>query len=103
MQLTRLTASKSTASLPPFHPYESSVNLHAFFVPAYNSSMQEVSLPDDLNHALDAAGLRDTFMNMSPSHRKEYLKWIDEAKKPETRQRRLEKMLEMIAAGQKFS
>ncbi|MEC5394069.1 YdeI/OmpD-associated family protein [Bergeyella sp. RCAD1439] len=38
---------------------------------------------------------------MSYTHRKEYMRWINEAKKPETRERRKVRMIEMILAGQK--
>ncbi|MDO4702464.1 YdeI/OmpD-associated family protein [Tannerella sp.] len=36
------------------------------------------------------------FQKLSPSHKNEYLKWITEAKKQETKERRFEKMLEML-------
>jgi len=36
------------------------------------------------------------FNEMAPSHRKQYVWWITEAKKEETRQRRLKKAIEMI-------
>ena len=41
------------------------------------------------------------YEKMSYTHRKEYMRWIEEAKKPETRERRKEKMIEMILAGKK--
>lgn len=39
------------------------------------------------------------FDAMSPSQRREYCEWIAEAKKPETRERRLLKAMEQIAEG----
>lgn len=36
------------------------------------------------------------FQTMPPSHRNEYIKWINEAKKQETKEKRLQKMLEML-------
>ena len=36
---------------------------------------------------------RATFDGFAPSHRREYLQWITEAKRPETRTRRIETML----------
>jgi uncharacterized protein YdeI (YjbR/CyaY-like superfamily) len=33
------------------------------------------------------------------THRKEYARWIEDAKREETRQRRLEKALEMLREG----
>ena len=61
---------------------------------------REVIVPDDARNVLDAAGLSDTFDGLAYTHRKEYMKWIEEAKRPETRTNRLQKMCEMLAAGQ---
>ena len=59
-----------------------------------------VAVPDDLAAALkkkkDAAA---TFEKLSPSHRKEYIEWITEAKRDETRQKRLSTTLEWLAEG----
>lgn len=41
------------------------------------------------------------FDNMSYTHRKEYIRWIEEAKKPETREKRKARMIEMILEGKK--
>jgi len=38
---------------------------------------------------------------MSYTHRKEYIRWIEEAKKPETRENRKTKMIQMILDGKK--
>lgn len=54
--------------------------------------------PDDLRKALDRhAGLTASWDAMSYSHRKEYVSWIEEAKKPETRERRIAKTVEALA------
>jgi len=61
-----------------------------------------VEAPADLAAALaKSEAARATWGAMAPSHRKEYVGWIEEAKKAETRARRLEKAIEMIAAGVK--
>jgi len=39
------------------------------------------------------------FERLPPSHRRQYLAWIDSAKMEETRQRRLQKAVEMLLAG----
>ena len=44
---------------------------------------------------------KELFETMSFTHKKEYIGWILEAKKPETRERRKVKMIEMILAGKK--
>jgi uncharacterized protein YdeI (YjbR/CyaY-like superfamily) len=36
---------------------------------------------------------------MAYTHRKEYARWIEEAKRPETRERRTVQALEMLRAG----
>jgi uncharacterized protein YdeI (YjbR/CyaY-like superfamily) len=53
-----------------------------------------VEVADDIRAALDANPVaRRAFEKMPPSHRREYVTWIEEAKKPETRARRIEKMV----------
>ncbi|WP_228437839.1 YdeI/OmpD-associated family protein [Chryseobacterium sp. 7] len=42
---------------------------------------------------------KDLFDKMSYTHRKEYIRWIEEAKKPETRENRKIKMIQMILDG----
>jgi uncharacterized protein YdeI (YjbR/CyaY-like superfamily) len=41
------------------------------------------------------------FAALPPSHRQEYLRWIDEAKKPLTRADRIARMLERLSVPQK--
>jgi len=61
---------------------------------------REVEVPEALAAALaadpQAAAL---FGRMAFTHRKEYARWVAEAKRPETRQRRVAQALEMIRAG----
>jgi uncharacterized protein YdeI (YjbR/CyaY-like superfamily) len=40
------------------------------------------------------------FEGMAFTHRKEYARWVAEAKREETRQRRAQQAIEMIRAGQ---
>lgn len=56
--------------------------------------------PDDLAAALEgnAAG-QATFDGLSESGRREYVEWLTEAKRPETRARRLAQAVEWLAAG----
>lgn len=61
-----------------------------------------IEVPSDLAQALarsDAA--RALWSTMAPSHRKEYVGWIEEAKRADTRARRVEKAVEMMTAGVK--
>ena len=61
-----------------------------------------VDVPADLAEALasDAAAGR-AFDALAFTHRKEYAVWVSEAKKPETRDRRVAKTLEMLRSGVK--
>ncbi len=45
--------------------------------------------------------VKTLFDKMSYTHRKEYIRWIEEAKKPETRENRKTKMIQMILEGKK--
>lgn len=42
---------------------------------------------------------RETFENFSPSHQREYIEWIAEAKREETRSKRLETTITSLAQG----
>jgi hypothetical protein len=57
-----------------------------------------VRLPKDFAAALDNDA-RAEFDRMSYSHRKDYVDWIKEAKREETRRRRIAKAVEMIRQG----
>ena len=63
--------------------------------------VRTVSVPKDLADALIEKGLSDSFSAMSYTHRKEHVRAIEEAKSPETRMRRIQKAVEMIAAIKK--
>jgi uncharacterized protein YdeI (YjbR/CyaY-like superfamily) len=41
----------------------------------------------------------ETFSSFPPSHKREYVEWVNEAKQEETRQRRLETAIEWMAQG----
>ena len=58
-----------------------------------------IDVPKDLKPLLKKEGLLAGFEKLSFTHRKEYVRWIEEAKKAETRQRRLAKCVEMLKAG----
>lgn len=61
-----------------------------------------VTLPEDFRAALHAhPDAEARFGALSYTHRKEYVRWIEEAKREATRRRRIEKSIEMLAAGQK--
>ncbi len=60
----------------------------------------EVVVPDSLTAALKTnERARAAFEAFSPSHRREYVEWIMEAKGDATRERRLQTALEWMAEG----
>jgi hypothetical protein len=62
-----------------------------------------VEVPEDFAAALAHAGaVGNAFARMSYAMKKEYVEWIVQAKKPETRARRIEKALEMVAGGKRL-
>lgn len=66
-----------------------------------DSAPREVEVPEALATALAGDPQAKTaFEGMSFTHRKEYARWITEAKRDETRQRRVQQALEMIRAGE---
>jgi hypothetical protein len=67
-----------------------------------DTAEREVEVPDDLARALkkDRAAKR-VFDGLAYTHRKEYARWVGEAKKAETRERRVGKTIEMLRAGTK--
>ncbi|MCE3075249.1 YdeI/OmpD-associated family protein [Chryseobacterium gwangjuense] len=61
-----------------------------------------VEIADDITSAFNEnPEARKLFDKMSYTHRKEYIRWIEEAKKPETRENRKVKMIQMILDGKK--
>jgi hypothetical protein len=59
-----------------------------------------IEVPEDFAEAMEA-DIRVAFDKLSYTHQKEYVEWIVEAKRAETRQRRIEKAVQMIADGVK--
>jgi hypothetical protein len=66
-----------------------------------DTAPREVEVPEALAAALAAdPEAKASFDRMAFTHRKEYARWIADAKQEQTRQRRLAQALEMIRAGQ---
>ncbi len=62
-----------------------------------------VEVPPELQHVLDRqTKAAQAFAGMSFSCKKEYADWIAQAKRPETKEARVKKALELIAAGKKL-
>jgi uncharacterized protein YdeI (YjbR/CyaY-like superfamily) len=54
-------------------------------------------LPQDLADALKRARLDAFFADCTGAHRREYLKWIVEAKRPETRKTRIAQTIQRLS------
>ncbi len=54
-------------------------------------------IPADIEQALVAdAAAKAAFEGLPPSHQREYLLWVSEAKRPETRARRIAGMIDRL-------
>jgi len=59
-----------------------------------------VEVPDDLQNALEAEPKAQAwFSRLSYSHKREYVRWVTDAKREETRQARIKHMIEMLIQG----
>ena len=61
-----------------------------------DTAPRTVDVPDDLAEAIRKAKLQPAWDKLSYTHRKEHVRAVEEAKKPETRERRIAKALEML-------
>ena len=62
----------------------------------------EARVPTDLRKDLTAAPMaKAQWSDLTPIARRDFISWIDSAKQPETRRRRIEKACSMLAAGKR--
>ena len=67
-----------------------------------DTAVREVIVPPDLAAALAAhPSVQAFFDQLSFTHRKEWARWIEDAKKPETRQPRLTKAIDELREGRR--
>lgn len=64
---------------------------------AVDTAERTVDVPADLLAAITAADLVDVWNRQSYTNRKEFARGVDEAKKPETRSRRIAKVVDTLA------
>jgi uncharacterized protein YdeI (YjbR/CyaY-like superfamily) len=63
---------------------------------------EEPTVPTDLRTALAAAPKANAqWKDLTPIARRDFISWIDSAKQPETRRRRIEKACSMLVAGKR--
>jgi hypothetical protein len=67
-----------------------------------DTAPRAVEVPAGLEQALRAEPkIKAFFDELAHTHRREYANWVAGAKKPETRERRIEQTLELLRAGRK--
>src|SRR4051794_460053 len=65
-----------------------------------DTAPREVDVPDALATAVAAdPGAKATFEGLSFTHRKEYARWVADAKREETRERRVAQAVQMLREG----
>ena len=65
---------------------------------------REIVMPEDFSQAVSAKeGVSDFFNSLAFTHRKEYVRWIEEARRPETRLSRIEKAMQLLAEKKKLN
>ena len=62
-----------------------------------DTAKRTVELPPDLAEALKKSDLTEVFSKLSYTHQKEYVNAINEAKKEETRLKRIERTIELVS------
>jgi uncharacterized protein YdeI (YjbR/CyaY-like superfamily) len=68
--------------------------------PELDTGQREVEVPVALVEALAGDPVASAaFASLAYTHRKEYARWIDEAKREETRRRRVVETLQMLGEG----
>ena len=64
------------------------------------STSSDVTVPLDLTEApVRDAVARARFEGLAPSHRREWVRWIEEAKRAETRARRIDRTVSALREG----
>ena len=61
-----------------------------------DTAERTVEIPADFKKLLKKNKLEESFNKMSFTHRKEWMLWLNDAKKEETRQRRMERAIEKL-------
>lgn len=69
---------------------------------ALDTTTRLVEPPPDLAGALDGdAAARTFFEGLAPSHRKEWIRWVEDAKRAETRTTRIVRTVEALREGRR--
>ncbi|MDQ6729490.1 MAG: YdeI/OmpD-associated family protein [Actinomycetota bacterium] len=67
-----------------------------------DTAPREILVPPDLGEELASDNTaQDFFERLSYTHKKEWVRWVEEAKKPETRRTRIAKTMAALSAGKR--
>ncbi|MEO5744025.1 MAG: YdeI/OmpD-associated family protein [Terracoccus sp.] len=67
-----------------------------------DTAPRQVTVPDDLAQALAAEPAAAAFFDgLAPSHRKEWVRWVEEAKRAQTRTSRVAQAVASLSAGRR--
>jgi hypothetical protein len=66
-----------------------------------DTAVRRVDVPADLSRALAKSGARERFDRLSFSHQKEFVNSVGDAKRPDTRKRRIEAIVATVLANRK--
>ncbi|OFE18825.1 hypothetical protein BA895_01175 [Humibacillus sp. DSM 29435] len=67
-----------------------------------DTAPRQVTVPDDLAQALAAEPAAAAFFDgLAPSHRKEWVRWVEEAKRAQTRTSRVAQTVVSLSAGKR--
>ena len=98
--ITRLADLPPDATLRAWIEQAARLNEERVKVPRSTSPKKDVVIPAELTKALKKnKKAAAAFEKFPPSHKREYAQWIAEAKKSETRQRRVETAVEWMSKG----
>lgn len=101
-ETTRLVSLDDTWSSARFrHKTErSKPSMFGVDMPGIDRAAKTVVLPEDMQQALEQAGVLEKFNRLAFTHRKEYTVAVLDAKRPETRAKRIQKAVDDLAAKQ---
>jgi uncharacterized protein YdeI (YjbR/CyaY-like superfamily) len=69
-----------------------------------SSPGRDQEVPPELEKALKLeASVWTAFMSLTPGRRKEFIRWVSSAKRPETREKRIRKTVELVGAGRSLT
>jgi uncharacterized protein YdeI (YjbR/CyaY-like superfamily) len=100
MKLTRVEDVPGVDILGPYVREAIELNERGVKVPKAPVPPKSLEVPAILDAALEANPIaRATFDALAPSHKREYIEWIEEAKREETRAKRVATTIEWLMEG----